>query len=121
MRVSAKAISARCSSPSRPIRSNGAFCGRRGKLDQMSSKNWIEFPRVEGETSRQAHADLPEGTFEREIGRDGFFGPAAHIYHRHPPTGWTSFDGPLRPRAFDALAAAEHAGDPFLGPSLLSN
>jgi homogentisate 1,2-dioxygenase len=87
----------------------------------MSAKNWIEFPRIEGETSRQAHADLPAGTFEREIGRDGFFGPAAHIYHRHPPTGWTSFDGPLRPRAFDALAAAEHASDPFLGPSLLSN
>src|SRR5580704_1321381 len=120
MRVSAKAISARCSSPSRPIRSNGAFCGRRGKLDQMSSKNWIEFPRVEGETSRQAHADLPEGTFEREIGRDGFFGPAAHLYHRHPPTGWTSFEGPLRPRAFDAKAAAP-AGVPMEGAALLTN
>jgi homogentisate 1,2-dioxygenase len=87
----------------------------------MSAKNWIEFPRIEGETSRQAHADLPAGTFEREIGRDGFFGPAAHIYHRHPPTGWTSFDGPLRPRAFDALAAADKTSDPFLGPYLLSN
>ena len=87
----------------------------------MSAKNWIEFPRIEGETSRQAHADLPAGTFEREIGRDGFFGPAAHIYHRHPPTGWTSFDGPLRPRAFDALAAADKTGGPFLGPNLLSN
>jgi homogentisate 1,2-dioxygenase len=70
------------------------------------SKNWIEFPRIEGETSRQAHADLPAGTFEREIGRDGFFGPAAHIYHRHAPTGWTRFEGPLRPRALDAAAAA---------------
>jgi homogentisate 1,2-dioxygenase len=29
------------------------------------SKNWIEFPRTEGETSKQAHADLPNGTFER--------------------------------------------------------
>ena len=27
----------------------------------MSTRNWIEFPRVEGETSRQAHADLPAG------------------------------------------------------------
>ncbi len=25
----------------------------------MSSRNWIEFPRIEGETSKQAHADLP--------------------------------------------------------------
>ncbi|HEY5047923.1 MAG TPA: homogentisate 1,2-dioxygenase [Rhizomicrobium sp.] len=87
----------------------------------MSSKNWIEFPRVEGETSRQAHADLPAGTFEREIGRDGFFGPAAHIYHRHAPTGWSSFEGPLRPRAFDAARGAEISGDPFASGALLSN
>jgi homogentisate 1,2-dioxygenase len=87
----------------------------------MSSKNWIEFPRVEGETSRQAHADLPAGTYEREIGRDGFFGPAAHIYHRHPPTGWTSFEGPLRPRAFDAKRGAETSDNPFAAQPLLSN
>jgi len=86
----------------------------------MSSKNWIEFPRVEGETSKQAHADLPAGTYEREIGRDGFFGPATHIYHKHPPTGWTSFDGPLRPRAFDAVKAVEK-GDPNRIIPLLSN
>lgn len=87
----------------------------------MSAKNWIELPRKEGETSRQAHADLPAGTYEREIGRNGFFGPASHIYHKHMPTGWTSFEGPLRPRSFDALAAAEESGDPFSAPLLLSN
>ena len=87
----------------------------------MSAKNWIEFPRTEGETSRQAHADLPQGTYEREIGRDGFFGPATHIYHKHPPTGWTSFEGPLRPRAFDAALAARQADDPFSPVLLLSN
>jgi len=59
----------------------------------MNARNWIEFPRVEGLASRQAHADLPEGTFEREFGRDGFFGPATHLYHRRPPTGWTSIQG----------------------------
>ena len=84
-------------------------------------RGWIEFPRMEGETSRQAHADLPDGTFEREIGRDGFFGPAAHLYHRHPPTGWTSFEGPMRPRAFDAKAAAGAAASPFAGAALLTN
>ncbi|MDE2500415.1 MAG: homogentisate 1,2-dioxygenase [Alphaproteobacteria bacterium] len=87
----------------------------------MSAKNWIELPRVEGETSRQAHADLPSGTFEREIGRDGFFGPASHLYHRHPPTGWTSFEGPLRPRAFDAKAAGAAMPSPFDAALLLSN
>jgi homogentisate 1,2-dioxygenase len=84
-------------------------------------KNWIEFPRIEGKTSRQAHADLPAGTFEREIGRDGFFGPATHLYHRHPPTGWTHFDGPLRPRAFDAVKAAERTPSPFDSVALLAN
>src|SRR5690348_11497407 len=64
-------------------------------------KSFIRFPRIEGVASRQAHADLPPGTYERELGKDGFFGPAAHMYHRHPPTGWTSWEGPLRPRAFD--------------------
>ncbi|MBV9570231.1 MAG: homogentisate 1,2-dioxygenase [Alphaproteobacteria bacterium] len=84
-------------------------------------KNWIEFPRVQGEASRQAHADLPSGTYEREIGRDGFFGPATHIYHKHPPTGWSAFDGPLRPRAFDAVIAARAADDPFSPVPLLYN
>jgi homogentisate 1,2-dioxygenase len=84
-------------------------------------KHWIELPRVEGEASRQAHADLPAGTFEREIGRSGFFGPATHLYHRHPPTGWTAFEGPLRPRAFDAKAAAKAPASPFEAALLLSN
>lgn len=87
----------------------------------MTARNWIEFPRKEGEISRQAHADLPAGTYEREIGRDGFFGPATHLYHRHAPTGWTSFDGPLRPRAFDAAAAAISSDDPFHAAQLLGN
>jgi homogentisate 1,2-dioxygenase len=87
----------------------------------MSAKNWIEFPHIEGEASRQAHADLPRGTYEREIGREGFFGPATHLYHRHPPTGWSSFDGPLRPRAFDAVKAAAECGPLPAAPVLLSN
>ena len=41
-------------------------------------KPWITLPRSEGEASRQAHADLPEGTFEREIGREGFYGAVTH-------------------------------------------
>ena len=87
----------------------------------MSARNWIEFPRVEGMASRQAHADLPEGTFEREFGRDGFFGPATHLYHRRPPTGWTSIQGEMRPRAFDAAQAAIPAIGPFRSALLLAS
>ena len=73
-------------------------------------KRGISLPRIEGEASRQAHADLPKGTFERELGREGFFGAATHMYHKHAPTGWTAWEGPLRPRAFDtAKIEARHA------------
>ena len=58
---------------------------------------------AQGTHSRQAHADMPEGTFEREISKEGFYGPAAFMHHPKPPTGWTSFEGPLRPRAFDLI------------------
>jgi homogentisate 1,2-dioxygenase len=56
---------------------------------------------VRGTASRQAHADLPPGTVEEEHGREGFSGPASHLYRLHPPTGWTAIDGPLRPHALD--------------------
>ena len=75
----------------------------------MSGRNWIPVRGAQGRHSRQAHADMPPGTFEREISKEGFFGPAAFMHHRRPPTSWVNFEGPLRPRAFDlnALKAAE--------------
>lgn len=81
----------------------------------------IALMHVEGQTSRQAHADLPEGTFERELGKEGFFGPASHMYHQHPPTGWTDFEGPLRPRAFDTNDIAEHGASPWDAAMILHN
>ena len=56
----------------------------------MASRNWIPIRGAQGEHSRQAHADLPEGAYEREVSKEGFFGPASFLYHRRPPTGWTS-------------------------------
>jgi homogentisate 1,2-dioxygenase len=85
------------------------------------SKNWISFSIGEGEYSRQAHCDLPEGTYEREMGREGFFGPASHIHHRHPPTGWVDWEGPLRPYAFDFNKLDNQAASPFDAPIVLHN
>jgi homogentisate 1,2-dioxygenase len=85
------------------------------------SKGWINFPRIEGRASRQAHADLPEGTYEREIGREGFFGPATHMYHAHMPTAWTSFEGPLRPHAYDTNRLAAGPASPLAVAPLLAN
>jgi homogentisate 1,2-dioxygenase len=84
-------------------------------------KRYIHYPRVAGTASRQAHADLPPGTFEREMSKDGFFGPAAFFYHRHPPTGWTRFDGPLRPHAYDLTRLEAAAASPWDAPLVLGN
>ncbi len=64
-------------------------------------RRYIYFPRIEGRASRQAHAAFDRNLYEREMGKEGFFGPATHMYHTHPPTGWIDWDGPLRPRAFN--------------------
>ncbi len=84
-------------------------------------KPFITLPRVEGDASRQAHADLPPGTFERELGKEGFFGPATHMYHRHPPTGWTGWEGPLRPRAFDLTRLESVHASPWDAAEVLHN
>ncbi len=81
----------------------------------------IAFPRVEGQASRQAHTGLPPGTYERELGKEGFFGPATHMYHRHPPTGWSAWEGPLRPRALDLVKLNRAEDSPWDAPVVLSN
>jgi homogentisate 1,2-dioxygenase len=81
----------------------------------------IPFPRSAGLHSRQAHCDLPPGTFEREIGAEGFAGPATQMIHAHPPTAWTRWQGPLRPRAFDLARLEGGAVSPVEAPPLLAN
>jgi homogentisate 1,2-dioxygenase len=87
----------------------------------MSPRNWIPVRGAEGRHSRQAHADLPQGSFEREMSKEGFYGPAAFLYHPRPPTGWTSFEGPLRPRAFDLAALNAAPLSPWAAPQVLFN
>ncbi len=85
-------------------------------------RNWIRTPHREGSISRQAHADLPsDAPYEREMGRSGFFGPTAHLHHKRPPTGWSRWDGPLRPRAYDLNQLRQHDTSPWDAPVLLSN
>ena len=85
------------------------------------SRKWIHRPHIEGLASRQAHADLPPGTVERELGKEGFFGPATHMIHPKPPTGWTRWEGPLRPRAFDAVKLSGDGALPWDAHELLFN
>ncbi|MFI5308107.1 MAG: homogentisate 1,2-dioxygenase [Polyangiales bacterium] len=78
-------------------------------------------PRVAGAPPRQAHVALPAGTYEREFGSDGFYGPATHVVHAHPPTDWSAFEGPLRPRAFDLGALRAPATSPWAAVPVLRN
>jgi homogentisate 1,2-dioxygenase len=59
------------------------------------------YPLKKGKFARQAHVGLPEGTYEEEHGRKGFYGRSAHLYHAHPPTSWIRFEGKLRPHCLD--------------------
>jgi homogentisate 1,2-dioxygenase len=58
------------------------------------------FGWAQGTYSIQAHVNTPEGTYEEEHGRQGFFGKTSHLYHRHPPTGWLRIEGTLKPRSY---------------------
>lgn len=82
---------------------------------------WITIPKVEGTSSRQAHADLPANTYERELGKEGFFGPASQMYHQHPPTGWSTIEGALRPHAFDTNKVIHSQDCPWSACPLFSN
>jgi homogentisate 1,2-dioxygenase len=75
----------------------------KNKLNRSSKEIVVEniFSLQKGQHALQAHVALPEGTFEEEHGRDGFFGRVSHLYHIHPPTNWTRIEGNLRPHALD--------------------
>jgi homogentisate 1,2-dioxygenase len=56
-----------------------------------------------GVYTKQAHVKIPEGTFEEEHGRKGFFGRVSHLYHQNKPTDWTDISGDLKPRNLPPL------------------
>ena len=66
----------------------------------------MKIQHTKGTVPKQAHVAIPEGLYEEEHGRQGFFGPASQFYHTHPPTDWKRIEGPLRPRAFHAYDLA---------------
>ena len=55
------------------------------------------------------------------MSKEGFFGPAAFFHHRHPPTGWTDFTGPLQPRAYDLAKLTSPAASPWSAAEVLAN
>jgi len=57
----------------------------------------------QGLSTKQAHKAIPEGHFEEEQGRKGFFGPVSHLIRKNPSTHWTQIEGPLRPHLYDLV------------------
>jgi homogentisate 1,2-dioxygenase len=59
--------------------------------------------RASGVYTKQAHVKIPEGMYEEEHGRKGFFGRVSHLYHQNKPTDWTAIKGELKPRNLPPL------------------
>lgn len=56
-----------------------------------------------GIVTKQAHVKIPEGLFEEEHGRKGFFGRVSHLYHQNQPTAWSQIEGELKPHNLPSL------------------
>ena len=59
--------------------------------------------KASGVYTKQAHVKIPEGMYEEEHGRKGFFGRVSHLYHEYKPTDWTHIVGDLKPRNLPPL------------------
>lgn len=88
----------------------------------MSNKWNFKAPMRRGIAPRQAHADVPEGLWERELARNAFFGASTHFYHRNPPTAWSSIDeqGP-RPHCVDTRHGIPSSISPWDARELATN
>lgn len=59
--------------------------------------------KASGVYTKQAHVKIPDGTFEEEHAREGFFGKVSQLYHEHPLTAWTKIEGDLKPYSLPSV------------------
>jgi homogentisate 1,2-dioxygenase len=64
----------------------------------------------QGRFTTQGHKGIPEGHFEEEQGRKGFFGPVSHLIKPEPSTRWSHIEGPLRPHLYDLVEMKKNHG-----------
>lgn len=57
----------------------------------------------QGKNHTQGHKGIPDGLFEEEHGRKGFYGPVSHLLKDKAPTRWTNIEGPLKPHLYDLV------------------
>lgn len=80
----------------------------------------MESFKSSGIYTKQAHVKIPEGLFEEEHGRKGFFGRVSHLYHHTPPVNWTHIEGDLKPRCLPPIFSETFPADQFI-PLLYNN
>jgi homogentisate 1,2-dioxygenase len=68
------------------------------------------YQHSQGKATKQGHKAIPEGHFEEEQGRKGFFGPVSHLIKPKPSTRWTNIEGPLKPHLYDAIEMSKTPG-----------
>ncbi len=80
----------------------------------------MESFKASGTYTKQAHVKIPDGMFEEEHGRKGFFGRVSHLYHTTPPVNWTNIEGDLKPRCLPPLFSQNLPENIFI-PFLYNN
>lgn len=71
-------------------------------------------PYIKGKVALQAHVGIPEGLYEEEYGRNGFYGSYAHLYRKQPLVAWSRIEGALRPRAYELLKTPRSSSADYL-------
>lgn len=69
------------------------------------------FHYSQGRHTTQGHKGIPDGHYEEEQGRKGFFGPVSHLIKPEPSTRWTDITGPLKPHLFDTVEMPKVSGE----------
>ncbi len=80
----------------------------------------MESFKSSGTYTKQAHVKIPEGLYEEEHGRKGFFGRVSHLYHENPLTSWSKIEGELKPRNLPPVFDDEELENHFV-PFLYNN
>ncbi|MBC7741019.1 MAG: homogentisate 1,2-dioxygenase [Bdellovibrionaceae bacterium] len=57
----------------------------------------------QGKHNTQGHKGIPEGCYEEEQGRKGFYGQVSHLIKADASTKWTNIQGPLKPHLYDLV------------------
>lgn len=80
----------------------------------------MESFKESGITTKQAHVKIPDGLYEEEHARKGFFGRVSQLYHTNPPVGWKNIEGELKPQCLPPVFGSQLKKNNYM-PVLFNN